>query len=387
MSVPWKPRRLRARSATLVALSILLLSACGPEEDPSAQQQEPPPPPVTVQTVSPQSVDVEQDYAGRVHGVREVEVRARVGGILEERLYREGQRVEQGDLLFRIDSEPFEAHLQEARAQRQSARADLEEAERDWRRISRLYERGAVSESERDRARSAVSLARAAVALAEAQVTRARLDRDYATVEAPVSGVTSVEEVPEGSLLERGTRLTRIVQHDPVHVRFALPESDAAVQRAARRALAAGDAGEHRHEAVAILADGSEYAVTGEIDFTDSSIDRRTGTVRARAVFDNPDGVLVPGQFLRVRVLLESLDGVFLVPESVISEGAEGPQLYVVDDGGLAQAVPVELGPVVGGRQVILDGLEDGARVIVNGHATVQPGAPVDVQDDNGESR
>ena len=261
--------------------------------------------------------------------------------------------------------------------------ADLEEAEREWRRVERLYERDAVSERERDRARSAVTLARAGVSVAEAQVTQARLQLDYATVEAPVSGMTGMEEVPEGSLVDPGTLLTTIVQHDPVHVRFAFPEDDAAIQRTARRARAAGgdDGEEFLREAVLRLPDGTWYEQPGEVDFTASTIDHGTGTVSARAVFANPDGAVVPGQFVRIRIHLHTLEDVFRVPETVVSEGDDGPRLFILDDDGNAVARRVELGPVVNGDQVILDGLADGDRVIVNGHASVSDGAPVEVDE------
>ncbi|WP_290631032.1 efflux RND transporter periplasmic adaptor subunit, partial [Aquisalimonas sp.] len=180
--LPEQRRRIVAATASVFAA--LLLAACSGDAEESGQPDEPPPP-VTVAAVSATSVDVEQDYAGRAHGARQVEVRARVEGVLEERLYEEGQMVEQGDALFRIDPKPFQARLEEAEAQRESARADLEEAEREWRRIERLFERDAISERERDSARSAVTLARAAVSVAEALVTQARLQLDYSTVEAP----------------------------------------------------------------------------------------------------------------------------------------------------------------------------------------------------------
>ena len=370
----------------LLGATALVLVGCTAEED-EAGQPDQPPPPVTVEAVEPRTVELEQDYAGRVHGAREVQVRARVDGILEERLYHEGEQVAAGDALFRIDPEPLEARLEEAQAQRESVLADLEEAEREWGRISRLYERDAVSERERDTAESAVTLARAAVSVADAQVTQARLQLEYTTVESPVDGVTSLEAHPEGSLVDPGTLLTTVVQHDPVHVRFALPEDDAAIQRTARRARAAdGGNDDFRREATLRLPDGSEYDSPGEIDFTASTIDHGTGSVSARAVFDNPDRAIIPGQFVRISVVLDTLDDVFLVPETVISEGPEGPQLFVVEDGE-AHARPVDLGPVVYDGQVILAGLDDGDRVIVSGHASAEDGSPVDLNGENGETR
>ncbi|MBK1734556.1 efflux transporter periplasmic adaptor subunit [Halorhodospira abdelmalekii] len=373
--IPQIPRY--APGAWLLTVSLLLLTGCGSEEreDGGAQR---PPAQVAVERVEPRTVPLQRDYAGRVHGAREVEVRARINGILEERLYREGEPVQAGDALFRIDRAPFEARLEEALAQRQLARAELEKAEREWRRIARLYERDAVSERERDSAESAHALAGAAVTAAQAQVTQARLQLDYTVVKAPVDGVTSMEAYPEGSLVDLGTLLTRIVQHDPVHVRFALPEDDAAIQRTARRARAAseGDDAAFRRTATLRLPDGSEYEHPGEIDFTASTIDHGTGSVSARAIFPNPDGAIIPGQFVRLDVVLDTLDEVFLVPERIVGEGPEGPQLFVVESEA-ARARPVELGPVTREGRVIRSGLEAGDLVVVSGHAGLFDGRPV----------
>ncbi|MDN3515984.1 efflux RND transporter periplasmic adaptor subunit [Aquisalimonas lutea] len=385
-----RARRRAARGAVLVVVAAAL-AACGSEQG-SGGQGGPAgpggggPAPVTVITAEAGSVDVEQQYAGRVRGSREVEVRNRVEGVLEERLYREGQIVEQGEAMFRIDSEPFEVAVRAAEAELATVQADLAQARREWERTSRLYERNAVSERERDQARSALELARAQVAVAEARVEQAQLDLDYTEVKAPVSGVTSLEARPEGSLLEQGALLSTIVQQDPVHVRFALPESDAAIQRTAREAMRDGGDGDHKREARVILPDGSEYERTGVIDFTASTIDSSTGTVLARAVFDNPDDVLIPGQFVRVRVLLRTLDDVIVVPEKAVGSGPEGPQVYLVGDDSTARSRPVELGPVTPEGQVILDGLEPGDRVVVNGLAGLRDGAEVDADraDDGG---
>ncbi|MCC5858462.1 MAG: efflux RND transporter periplasmic adaptor subunit [Ectothiorhodospiraceae bacterium] len=361
------------------------LSACGSEQSGGADQASPPPT-VTVETVSPRTVLVEGEYAGRVRGSREVEVRARVEGILEERLYTEGQIVAEGEALFRIDPEPYEIAVRSAEAERANAAANLDQAKRDWERISGLYERDAVSRRERDQALTNRQLAEARMALTDAAVADARRNLRYTEVQAPVSGVTGLEVLPEGSLIERGTLLTTLTQHDPVHVRFALPENDAAVQRVARHAMVRGNDAGHRYAARIRLPDGRRYPGQGEIDFTASTIDPRTGTVTARAVFPNPDGALVPGQFVRVTVGLQELEAVFLIDQRAVGEGPDGPQVFVVDDADTARVRALALGPVVDGRQVVLDGLESGDRVVVNGQVSLSDGAEVrSVQPAHGE--
>lgn len=375
---------MRHRNALIVVLAVLGLAGCDTGEQQGEKGQDTPPPPVTVSEVETTDVTIREDYAGRVRGAREVLVRARVEGVLEERLYEEGSLVEQGERLFRIDPRPFEVALQAAEAERETARANLNQAEREWNRISSLYEQNAVSERERDTAESTLESAQAAVAVAEAEVERAELELGYTRVEAPVSGITDLETQSEGNLIDRGAELTRITQLNPVHVRFSLPEDDAMVQRRAREAMKGESEGEHSRSATLILPDGSEYGEAGEIDFTASTIDPETGTVTARAVFPNEDHRIVPGQFARVRVTLETLEDVVTIPAKAVSDGQQGLQVFVVDGEGKAQARSVEAGRTQGDHRVILDGLEAGDRVVVEGMAGIrEPGMEVDVQ--NGE--
>ncbi|WP_299316156.1 efflux RND transporter periplasmic adaptor subunit [uncultured Halomonas sp.] len=366
------------KKLALVGLMAVGLAACGQDNDQAGGPMgggERPPPPVVVLGIEPRSVEVIEEYAARARGSREVEVRARVDGILEERLYTEGQLVSAGDPLFRIDREPYEIALKRAEAERANAQAELNQANREWRRISTLFNQNAVSERERDSALSARELAEARYALTEAGVASAELNLSYTQVEAPLDGLTGLESFPEGSLIERGTLLTSVTQQDPIHVRFSLPERDAALQRAARRAMSDAQS-EAPREAWLTLPDGSEYEERGQIDFTDSTIDPRTGSVSARAVFPNPEGLVVPGQFVRVRVLVQELDNVFLVPQEAVGQGPRGPRIFVVADD-QAHARDVELGPIVDNRQVVLDGLEAGDRIIVSGLMMLQDGMPV----------
>lgn len=379
------PRALTARPllwllATVATLT--LLGGCS-EGKPSARAGGGmPPTQVETEITRAQHVDVLENYAGRARGAREVEVRARIQGILEQRLYQEGQVVREGDALFRIDDKPASAQLKGARAQKQQAEANLRQADREWKRIELLYNRKAVSERDRDSSLSALELAQANLAIADAGVTKAELNLGYTRVVAPIDGVTSLEDLPEGSLVSQGTLLTRLVQQDPIHVRFALPENDAATQRKARAAMV-GRNGEDAVEATLIMANGEAYDTVGRVDFTASTLDSRTGSVSARAVFPNPDNRIIPGQFVRVRLQLRSFEDTITVAEKAVAEGAEGARVFVVDNDSLAQERMVTLGPVVKGRQVITSGLQPDEHVIVSGLVNLRSGAKVSVR--NGE--
>lgn len=378
-------RPMPRKGLIIAGLSTLLVIAGCSNGDSSDQQGGGglPPAAVVVETAELTDATVRQDYAGRARGAREVEVRARINGILEQRLYNEGQMVSEGDALFRIDRKPAEATLQQARAQRQVATANLRQAEREWNRISSLYERNAVSERDRDSAQSARELAEANLAVANAGMTQAELDVGYTEVTAPLSGVTSLEDLPEGSLIDTGTLLTTIVQLDPIHVRFALPENDATLRRVAREGMARS--GEEQNvSARLVLVDGNEYPLDGRIDFTASTLDPRTGSVSARAVFPNPEQLVVPGQFVRVRVELQNFEDVIAVPEKAVAQGPEGPVMYVVDADSKARVRSVELGPVSNGKQILLRGLEAGDRFVVSGLTNLRDGAPVNVTNDEG---
>jgi membrane fusion protein (multidrug efflux system) len=359
-------------TVTLLSMT-LFLTAC--QSDQSQERGPRPPTPVTVIQTEPANAEMVRTYAGRIHGAREVAVRARVQGILQQRLFREGEEVKQGDILFHIDPEPFAVALDAARANHRTATATLNQAEREWRRTSRLYEQNAVSQREYDNARSTFELAQANQALAQVRVDQAQLELSYTRVEAPVNGVTSLEAVSEGNFVEHGTLLTSLVQLNPIHVRFSLPEADAVLRRTAS---AGTNTGTSNNPVSLLTADGSTYPLAGEIDFTASTVDQMTGTVAARAVFPNPDKLLVPGQFVRVKVLLQSFQDIILVPEASVVQGPQGPSVFVIDSNSAAFR-PVTLGPVTASGQVVLDGLTAGDLIVINGLVSLYPGAQVNI--------
>ncbi len=383
---PCLPRPLTGVSGLLPLLLAMaaLTTACSGESGAESNGGQQPPAAVRTQTAAATTVDVTREYPARVQGVREVEVRARVEGILEERLYKEGEPVSAGKSLFRIDPAPFEVALERARAQEGVAQAELDKAERDWRRISRLYEDNAVSERERDRAKSARDLARANLRAARASVAGAELDLKYTGVESPIDGITSLEVLPEGSLVNHGTLLTTLVQLDPAHIHFSLPEQDSVLRR---QYLASPIADGRLMEAELVLADGTSHPEKGKVDFSASTIDQRTSSQTMRAVFPNPDRRLVPGQFVRVRVTLSVLKDVITVPERAISLDTEGPRVFVVNSDDKAQRRRVTLGPEVPDRTVVLEGLAPGDRVVVEGLVGLSDGAPVKVMDDSTDPR
>jgi len=336
----------------------------------------PPPPAVTVETVATATVPVTFEYPARVEASREVEVRARVGGILLERDFTEGARVAQGDVLVRIDRRPYEAEVALAQAQVQQAQAQLSQARRAEERAQALAQSGTTSTATLDDARSLRELADAAVAQAEARLVTANLSLDYTSVEAPAGGLTSLEQVPEGSLLTSGDLLTRITQLDPAYVNFSAADTEAA---SIRQLVDSGTA-EGTLEDIRVsvrLGDGSIYGETGRIDFTSSSIDQQTGTILSRAVLPNPESRLLPGQFVRVRVEGLRIPDSITIPTASLMQGPQGTFVYTLAEGDVAQVTPVSVARELDGRLMIASGLKAGDRVVTVGVVKVRPGSPV----------
>ncbi|HZX19097.1 MAG TPA: efflux RND transporter periplasmic adaptor subunit [Pseudomonas sp.] len=343
----------------------------------------PPAPEVVVETVKAEALPLELEYSARTAGFREVQVRAQVSGILQERTYLEGSQVKQGQVMFRIDPRTYQAALSRAKGALAQEQARYRQTERDLKRIRELQKKGFASESELDNAISNFEQSKANIQAAEAEVQSKQIDLDYTTVKAPISGITSKETVSEGSLMVAGdpsaSLLSNITQLDPIYVNFAAPDSDV---ESVRSGLQNGSLvlPEDGKMSVQIkLGDGSVYPLEGKVDFTDSLVDRGTGTVSARAVVPNPDQTLLPGQFVRVQVKGLSIPNAMTLPERAIAQGPGGTFVYVVDEGGVARMRQVTTGHTAKGRWVIVSGISAGDRVIVEGLPKVRPDSPVKV--------
>ncbi|CAN7263682.1 efflux RND transporter periplasmic adaptor subunit [Pseudomonas sp. LjRoot71] len=368
-----------ARHLPVAAGSLLLAVLASPLHAADA----PPAPEVVVETVKAESLPLELEYSARTAGFREVQVRAQVSGILQERTYLEGSQVKKGQVMFRIDSRTYQAALSRAKGALAQEQARYRQTERDLKRIRELQKKGFASESELDNAVSNFEQSKANIQAAEAEVQSKQIDLDYTTVKAPISGITSKETVSEGSLVVAGdpnaSLLSNITQLDPIYVNFAAPDSDV---ESVRSGLQNGSLvlPEDGKMSVQIkLGDGSVYPLEGKVDFTDSLVDRGTGTVSARAVVPNPDQKLLPGQFVRVQVKGLSIPNAMTLPERAIAQGPGGTFVYVVDEGGVARMRQVTTGHTAKGRWVIVSGISAGDRVIVEGLPKVRPDTPVKV--------
>jgi membrane fusion protein (multidrug efflux system) len=334
----------------------------------------PPPVEVGVVDVEPRALTLDLEYPAQLKGVREVEVRARVSGILLERRYDEGARVEAGDVLFRIDPDPFRAEAARARANVALAEANLNQARRERDRIVPLVEQRLASPRDRDNALSAFESAEANLAAAQAALRSAELDLSYTEVRAPISGLTSREVRSEGSLVTAGAEsslLTYIVQADRLYVDLAVADTDAELVRTALES----EKGEYVGVSVAD-ARGQRLAAMGRIEFISPRVDDATGTVAIRAVLDNPNGV-VPGRIVRARIEGVTIEDALVIPKRAVMHGAQGAYVWTVDGNGHGTPTPVELGAPSGNDVAVTAGLMPGSRVVVDGTLKVIPGVPV----------
>jgi membrane fusion protein (multidrug efflux system) len=372
--------------ALMFALAALLaLAGCnrgggeagkaGAAAGPGAAQGGPPPAvPVHIVQVEPRRVPIEFEVVGQVEGSKEVEVRGRVAGTLQKQDYREGEAVRVGQLLFEIDPAPFEIALAQARAQLAQANARLAQARRDEARLKPLAADRAVSQKEYDDALAAMQTTEASVQQAMANVREAELNLSYTKVQAPVSGISGRALKSIGSLVTtdaQGSLLTTINQVSPVYVRFSLAPTDLARIPGGRITRATPV------NVQLMLPNGSIYPRKGRLNFAATAIDPNVGTQQLRAEFDNPNQVLLPGQFVRVRITAGERDNVFLVPQDAVLQTEKSSLVFVVGADGKAQARPVEPGVWFGKDWEILKGLNAGDRVIVDNLLKVRPGVPV----------
>jgi len=316
------------------------------------------PMPVTVIEMQPQKVPTSIEIMAQTEGARETEVRARVGGILVKRLYQEGETVKSGQPLFQIDRAPYEIALAEAKAK-------AEQTAREAGRLKGLAEAKAIAQKDYDDAVSANAMAQAALRQAE-------LNLSWTTVTAPVAGTTGRAIKSDGNLVSTAdSLLTSIYQTNPIWVRFSLGESDLA-KFAGSRVTAKDVRGVEL-----VMGNGQKYDKPGKLNFLATNIDTTLGTQALRAEFDNPDGLLLPGQFVRVRLLTGERDGAFLVPQSAVLQTEQGTLVMTVGAENKVAPRPVKAGEWYGKDWVILGGLNAGDKVIVDNLIKLRPGAPV----------
>lgn len=357
---------------TVAALLLIALSPAlaGCKESSAKAEPEPAPPEVGVVTVTPQPRTIMRELPGRIAPTRVADVRPRVSGIVVARLFNQGSDVKLGDALYQIDPKPFEVELQAAEAALDKAKAALDLAVPQATRSTALAKTQAISTAQHEIAVATVAQAKAEVAAREADVARARLNLDYATVRAPISGRIGAARVSEGALVVQNDAisLATIQQLDPIYADFTQSVGEL---NKLRRALEAGELERISPDAIKVkllMDDGAIYPLTGKLLFSEAQVDASTGQVTLRGEFLNPNRELLSGQY--VRVLIEQgvdSDAISLPEQAIQRNGGGGSEVFVVKDDNRVAVQPVRLGPVQGGQWLVLDGLKAGDKVIVDG--------------------
>ncbi|WP_265455124.1 efflux RND transporter periplasmic adaptor subunit [Aeromonas salmonicida] len=369
-----------------IALALVsVLAGCGDKPASSAQVR--PPVPVVVAEAKLTDVPLTTEMVGETAGYREIEVRSRVNGILLERTYVEGQPVTAGQELFLIDPAPYKVALEQAKGALAQEQARFNKARADRDRIIPLFKRQVVSRKDYDDTIANYEAAIASRQAAQAKVKEAELNLSYTQVTAPIDGMASKSSQSEGSLISTNANsslLTTITQYNPLYVNFSYSEQDRLnFETSVRKGvIEAKDTTNWRTHIR--LADGSVYPQAGKLNFSDNRVDPQTGTIRARAIFDNKEGVLLPGQFVRLTIDLGIRKNAIVVPARAIVQSQADRMVMVVDGDDKVVPRPVRLGPAIAEGVLIESGLDAGERYIVEGLMKARPGSivkPVSAQE------
>ena len=377
-------RRLSPRRLLPVGAAVLLaaaLAACGNKNDQAAGPGGPggamPPPEVGVVTVQPGTVSLSTELPGRLEPSRVAQVRARATGILTKRVFTEGSDVRAGQVLYHVDPAPYQAAQQSAQAQLAQAQASLANASALVARFRPLVAANAVSKQEFDAAVAAEKAAQAQVAAGRAAVRTAGINLGYATVTAPISGRIGRSLVTEGALVsaQEGTQLAVIQQTNPLYVNLTQSAGDVLQLRQALQSGQLARSGTNAARVQILLENGQPYAEAGRLLFTDLTVDPGTGQVSLRAEVPNPQQLLLPGMFVRVRLQQAQVENAILLPQQAITRGTpQGDVATVVAADGSFTRRPVTLGEAQGNQWIILGGLQPGEQVMVDGFMKLMPG-------------
>ncbi len=374
-------RRFVLSSAALSAFTSLFLVLClgGCEkEKPKAAAR--PPVEVTTVTVTPRDTPVAFEFVGQTQSSREVEIRARVDGFLEKRVYIEGDPVQTGQTMFLMDRKPFEAALQQAKGELAQRQAQLDTAKANLARVKPLAEQNAVSKKDLDDAVGAFQSAEAQVLSARGNVRNAELNLSYTTIASPLNGLSSFAKIQDGAYVSTtNSLLTYVAQLDPIWVNYSVSENEVLRfrEQTARGLLRFPP--DRSFEIELVLADGSVFPNRGRISFADPSFSRETGTFLVRAVLANPKGILRPGQFVRVRAHGAIRPNAILVPQRAVVQGAKSHFVWVIGKDGKAQQRVVDVGEWHGKDWFISQGLQPGEQVVVDGAIRLTQGAEVKI--------
>ncbi len=366
---------MRSMTTRLASLSsFAILAACGGGEEPPA----PPPPAVEVQEIGLQSVASEFEFVARTRAEEDTDIRARITGNIIERNFAEGQLVEEGALLYKIDPRPYRAALNSARAELSQVDAALAVASRNLVRGEELEPDGFISDAEIDKLRGDQERAAAAREAAEAAIDSAQINLEFTEIRAPFSGTVGRSQASIGDLVSPSTgALVTLVQRDPMLVDFDVTERTLSLRIKENQERQAQGLPPDVYTPRLRLVTGDDYAYDGVIDYASNRVDASTGTITVTTSFPNPDNTLIPGQFVRIVVQRGQPEMQLLVPQPSVLEDMQGRYVYIVDDDNMVARRNVDLGQREGVDWVVLTGLNEGDRVIVHGIQKVRPGMPV----------
>ena len=370
--------------ASIFGAALMVQVPSKPAKAEAAATGEVPAVPVTVAVVENKNVVTWQEFSGRLEAIDRVQIRSRVAGAIQSVDFREGALVKAGDLLFTIDPQPFQTAVTQAEGQYASAEARVKLAKTQLERGERLAQSNSVSQSDIDQRQNALSEAEASLKTAQATLDAAKLELSYTEVRAPVSGRVGKVEITTGNLVAGGSAspaLTTLVSVDPIYAGFDVSEETVA---AALAALPASDGALQPIEQIPVevgtLADEGT-PIRGKLQLIGNEVDAASGTITVRAVFDNPGGRLIPGQFVRIRMGEPKPESKILVSEKAVGTDQDKKFVFVVDKDNKVAYRPIVLGSLSGSERIVESGLANGDKVVVNGLQRVRPGVVVDPQE------